>query len=147
MKYKARLTAFLPLRFPKHLKNKGKSILKRCNRRYEAITDASFHYISRRKDRNRKLQNLRIGSDQLLELLKGKEKHEKFFFVENRSSEDKLFDSNLDIVTMVSSERGCVRIDMLDSGGEVFYFETELYKSIVRLHKVMNAFICPLLSR
>ena len=144
MKYKVKLTASLPIKFPKNIKRKSAATLKKINKKQPALTDASIHYIGKNSDRDKMLRSLKINPDQISALLRGKEKYEDFFFVENSSSKDRLFDSNLDIITMVSSERGSVRIDMQDSAGDVYYFETELYKPVLKLHKALSEFICPL---
>ena len=144
MKYKVKLTVSLPFRFPKKIKKKAASILKKQNKKHAALTEASMHYIGKKSDRDKMLRNLEIHPAQISALLRGKKKYEDFFFVKNSSSRNGLFDSNLDIITMVSSERGSIRIDMQDSAQDIYYFETELYKPILKLYTTLSEFIFPL---
>jgi hypothetical protein len=146
MRYKARLTAFLPLRFPRGLKKKGAAIVQKQNKKYEAVAEACLHYVSGGGDRKKAIQNLSVHPERISALLKGKEDGQDFIVLENTSSKNRLFDSNLDIVTLISTEKGALRIDMLDAAREIYHFETELYKPVSRLHKVISEFIRPLLG-
>ncbi len=145
MRYKIKLTAFLPLRFPRHLRTRGRAVLKKCNKKYEAVTEASIHYIDTKTDRDKVLRGLRSGCEEAFSFLRSKEKYEDFFFVENWSTKGLFFDSSFDVISVVSSEKGATRLDMYDGSGEAYYFETELHKPISRLCKVLTEFICPLL--
>ncbi|VEN73479.1 hypothetical protein EPICR_180033 [Candidatus Desulfarcum epimagneticum] len=145
MRYKARLTAFLPLRFPRGLKKKGAALVKKRNQKYQAIAEASLHYVSGGDDREQAIRNLSVHPERVSALIKDAESGRDFIILENASSKNRLFDSSLDILTLMTTERGALRIDMLDAAREIYHFETELYKPVSRLHKVISEFICPLL--